>query len=81
MDEHGTETLLVEDRTDWTPHTRWRPDRRLGAALLAAAVLFAGVYAAVPDPPRRARVAPARAVYYSGVFTEARSDCSPNPRW
>lgn len=81
MDARPTETLFVDDRTDWATHARWHLDPRWTAVLLAVGVAFAGLFTAVRDPRRGARVEAPRPSHYLAVYGRASSGCSPIPRW
>ena len=46
MSESPTETLYVDDRTDWSPQPRWPTDRRGLLLVLSVMAVFAGLLGA-----------------------------------
>lgn len=46
MSESPTETLYVDDRTDWSPQPRWPNDRRGLLLVLSVMAVFAGLLGA-----------------------------------
>jgi hypothetical protein len=58
MRESPTETLFVDDRTDWSPQPRWPNDRRGLLLVLSVLGVFAGLLGAFSQRDARASTRP-----------------------
>lgn len=81
MDAERTETLYLEDRTDWSPQPRWGADRRGVLLVLAVLAAFGALASARPGRSARPRAEVARRGYYVVALAGGGSGCSPRPRW
>lgn len=87
MNDPTTETLFLDDRTDWAPQWRWHADRRGAFTVLATLTVFTALLGAALQrearaTPRVARVtAPRRPWVLVAAHPCSRENVRGRARW